>query len=93
MDFVRKLTNKIILKIKSISPNHRLVFTGKELEKSPNTVVAPSETALLARLGATNWNSVDDAKKELLNAVLHRMKNNLQQRRVLATPFFRDFDK
>ncbi|EDV26117.1 uncharacterized protein TRIADDRAFT_24458 [Trichoplax adhaerens] len=69
------------------------VFTGKELEKTPSTVVAPSETALLPRLGATNWNNVEDRRKERLNAILHRMKKNIEQRRVLATPFFRDFDK
>ena len=48
----------------------------------------------LPRLGAVDFSSTaSPGEKEMLEAVMFRLRERVNQRRVLAKPCFQDFDK
>jgi len=48
----------------------------------------------LPRLGAADFSSTaSPGEKEMLEAVMFRLRERVNQRRVLAKPCFQDFDK
>ena len=69
------------------------VFTQRGLEKNPTLVLPPVEVFHIARSGAIEWESQPSEKKEKFKEVIHKMKQQVKQRRILTKPFFQDFDR
>ncbi|XP_011637056.1 uncharacterized protein LOC105427136 [Pogonomyrmex barbatus] len=71
------------------------VFTVKGLDKLPNLKVEspPQEIAVLPRKGTLNWQCQSKSIRDLCEDILLRVKQRVQERRILLKPFFKDYDK
>lgn len=72
-----------------------LVFTVKELEKLPNLRIEspPKEIAELPRRGAKNWQCEPKSIRELCEETLQKIRNRVNERRILLKQFFKDYDR
>ncbi|XP_050463997.1 uncharacterized protein LOC126858035 [Cataglyphis hispanica] len=71
------------------------VFTVKGLDKLPNLRVEspPQEIADLSRRGTSNWQCEPKSIKDLCEHVLQRVRQRVEERRILLKQFFKDYDK
>ncbi|XP_076678862.1 uncharacterized protein LOC143374525 [Andrena cerasifolii] len=71
------------------------VFTVKELEKLPNLRIEspPKEIAELPRRGAKNWQCEPKSIRELCEDTLQKVRNRVNERRILLKQFFKDYDR
>lgn len=69
------------------------VFTKRGLEKLPTFAVPSSDTFLMDKPGVSKGVDSIAEKAELLDQVMHRLRQRTKQRRLLAKPSFQDFDK
>jgi hypothetical protein len=71
------------------------VFTLPELEKAPTTRVMPSEVYIVPKPGTLKWNREQDTdpRDSDLELLLERLRQRVNQRRLLLKPVFQDFDK
>ncbi|EFN67507.1 hypothetical protein EAG_02894 [Camponotus floridanus] len=73
--------------------NH--VFTVKGLDKLPNLRVEspPEEIAELSRRGTSNWQCEPKSIRDLCEDVLQRIRQRVEERRILLKQFFKDYDR
>lgn len=68
------------------------MFTDVNLERTPTKRL--TSMALLPREGALLWyDSATDEQKLLLQQAVNKLSAQLGQRRLLARPYFQDFDR
>lgn len=68
------------------------VFTDVNLERAPTKKL--KSMTMLPREGATSWHdTATDEQKLLLQQVVNKLSAQLGQRRLLARPYFQDFDR
>ncbi|XP_060063466.1 uncharacterized protein LOC132543930 [Ylistrum balloti] len=69
------------------------VFTQPGLEKEPTYQVPPMEMFRVPKPGTIDWAYATEDHKELFESTMERLRQRINQRRVLAKPVFQDFDK
>jgi len=68
------------------------VFTDPGLERAPTKKI--TSLTLLPREGATVWEqTASDDQQLTLQRAMDRLAAQLDQRRLLARPYFQDFDR
>lgn len=68
------------------------MFTDSDLERAPTKKI--TSITLLPREGATLWEQkATDDQKLTLQVAVDRLAAQLDQRRLLARPYFQDFDR
>ena len=68
------------------------MFTDPDLERAPTKKIA--SMTLLPREGATLWEqTATDDQQLTLQVAVDRLAAQLDQRRLLARPYFQDFDR
>ena len=67
----------------------------KELEKLPNLKIdsPPQEIAELCRKGQKKWQCVEKSMRDLCEDTLQKVRNRVNERRILLRQFFKDYDK
>ncbi len=69
------------------------VFTQTNLEKHPCHEVPPQDLFRVPKPGTMQWENASDEHKAFVDAIMDRLRQRAEQRRVLAKPIFQDFDK
>ena len=69
------------------------VFTQPKLEKAPTYQVPRSEMFCVPKPGTVDWTNASEDHKSIVDSTLERLRQRMNQRRVLAKPVFQDFDK
>ncbi|XP_018398309.1 PREDICTED: uncharacterized protein LOC108776253 [Cyphomyrmex costatus] len=71
------------------------VFTVKGLDKLPNLKVEspPQEIVELPRKGTSNWQCQPKNIRDFCEDILQRVKQRVEERRILLKQFFKDYDK
>ena len=68
------------------------MFTDPDLERAPTKKI--TSMTLLPREGATLWEqTATDDQQLTLQVAIDRLAAQLDQRRLLARPYFQDFDR
>ncbi|KAL5019414.1 hypothetical protein ScPMuIL_005136 [Solemya velum] len=69
------------------------VFTQKNLEKMPTYKVPPSEMFRAPKPGTVDFSAASEDHVALVDSTMERLRQRVDQRRVLAKPVFQDFDR
>lgn len=69
------------------------VFTQPNLEKAPEMRVPPSEIFRTPKPGTMDWQFASPEHKQLVEETMSRLRERVDQRRVLLKPVFQDFDR
>lgn len=69
------------------------VFTETGLEKQPNLTVLPQEAYVTPKPGTMDWSQASDDLRRVCEETLQRMRQKVQERRMLVRPDFQAFDK
>ena len=63
------------------------------LEKTPTNKVVPSDDFVMDKPGTLDWTSAPDMARMTVDEAMERMRERVEQRRVLLKPCFEDFDR
>lgn len=69
-----------------------LVFTKSGLHKEPTAQVPPQETFKVPVAGTMNLSDTNENHRQLLDSTISRLRQRVEQRRILLRPVFQDFD-
>lgn len=69
------------------------VFTQPHLETKPTHKVPPTEIFLTPKPGTMDWTFASEEHQGFLNDIMDRLRQRINQRRVLMKPTFQDFDR
>ena len=69
------------------------VFTESNLEKNPTFRVPPSKMFVVPKPGTVRVELASEEHSDLFNKTMDRLRQRVEQRRVLVEPVFQDFDR